>query len=491
MALRIGGLATGMDIDSLVKDLMKAERIPFDKLTQKKKMLEWQRDDYRSMNKLLDDLDKVIFGTLGMQSNFTSKKVTSSAEHIVSATAKTTAVESTANLSVTSTATSAIWVSGTLTSPYSVQSDTQLKFDITNGDKTTSAGVTIDLKAGDNLDAIITKFNSSGLGVSAFYDSQKQTFVLTKKETGISSSIKVADATTASFMSNELKFSNSSAAAELTGKTDGKDALISINGYSTTRSSNTFELSGVVYTIKQAGTANISISKDIDMAVEKIKEFVDKYNETIERINSKISETRYRDFLPLTDEQRKEMSEKEAELWDQKSMSGMLKRDSILSAGLLTLRQQMYGTVATGNTKYDVMSEIGITTSRNYLQNGKLEIKEDKLRQALSEDPDAVMNLFSKTGSTPVENGIATRLRDSIKGTIKNIEAKAGNSFRTNDQFTLGKELIDVNKRMIAFEDRLVKVEDRYWRQFQAMESAIQRLNQQGSYLMQQFGGGQ
>ena len=60
MVTRIGGLASGMDIDTLVSDLMKAERLPLDKLTQKKQILEWQRDDYRSMNTLLSDFDKYI-----------------------------------------------------------------------------------------------------------------------------------------------------------------------------------------------------------------------------------------------------------------------------------------------------------------------------------------------------------------------------------------------------------------------------------------------
>ena len=59
--MRISGLASGMDIDKLVSDLMKAERMPLDKLKQKKQILEWQRDDYRSMNTLLQDLDSYIF----------------------------------------------------------------------------------------------------------------------------------------------------------------------------------------------------------------------------------------------------------------------------------------------------------------------------------------------------------------------------------------------------------------------------------------------
>ena len=40
--MRIGGLASGMDIDKLVSDLMKAERQPMNKMEQDKSWLEWQ-----------------------------------------------------------------------------------------------------------------------------------------------------------------------------------------------------------------------------------------------------------------------------------------------------------------------------------------------------------------------------------------------------------------------------------------------------------------
>ncbi|MET1032016.1 flagellar cap protein FliD N-terminal domain-containing protein, partial [Domibacillus tundrae] len=55
MVLRVGGLASGMDIESIVKNVMTAERMPLDKLKQKKQTLEWQRDQYREMNILLQD----------------------------------------------------------------------------------------------------------------------------------------------------------------------------------------------------------------------------------------------------------------------------------------------------------------------------------------------------------------------------------------------------------------------------------------------------
>lgn len=483
--MRIGGLASGMDIDTLVKDLMKAERIPLDKLSQKKTTLEWQRDDYRSMNKLLSDLDNLIFETIGRPSNFSKKSVTSSNPSAVSASANGTAINTTINMEVMETAKPATWVdtSKSVSSTYISSQDRTLSFEIMNGSGVSEGIKTINIKAGDNLTSISAAFNNSGLGVSAFYDSQKQQFVLTKKDSGSQSSIKVQDSITAEFM-GELGFQNS--IGELSGKTAGLDAKFTINGYETTRSTNTFSINGINYNLLQKGTSSLTVGDDTNATVESIRTFVNKYNETIDAINKKIGEAKYRDYTPLTSEQRKDLSEKEAEMWDEKAKSGLLRNDSSLSNGLNSMRQILYNNINTGDSKYDLLSEIGIGTSKNYLNKGKLEIDENKLRNALSEKPEAVMKLFNGNGT---EVGIVQKLRESIKSTIVKIESKAGNEFRNNS--SLARELEAVNKRIFTFEDRLVQVENRYWRQFQAMEAAVQRSNQQGAYLMQQFGGGQ
>lgn len=53
--MRISGLASGMDIDTLVQQMMKAKRVPLDKLNQQKQVLEWKRDNYRAINSQLVD----------------------------------------------------------------------------------------------------------------------------------------------------------------------------------------------------------------------------------------------------------------------------------------------------------------------------------------------------------------------------------------------------------------------------------------------------
>src|SRR5690606_8962365 len=119
-----------------------------------------------------------------------------------------------------------------------------------------------------------------------------------------------------------------------------------------------------------------------------------KYNEIIGKINEKLREERYRDYRPLTDEQRKEMSDREIELWEERAKSGLLRGDIILSNALSNMRTAFYNNVDTDGP-FKHLAEIGIKTTANYMEGGKLEINETKLKEALAQDSDAVYKLFS------------------------------------------------------------------------------------------------
>jgi flagellar hook-associated protein 2 len=506
--MRIGGLASGMDIDQIVKDLMKVERMPLDKLKQKKQLLEWQRDDYREMNKLLQELDTLIFDGIYRQSTFMKKTVTSSDESVVTAVATSVTANQTVEIgNITQLASAARWMSenpitksggGTVdpNAPLNTQfsSPSSLQFEVIKPGSTTAETVDITIDpATDTLNSLISKLNQNAkLGVSAFYDEFTQKLVITKNETGAGASIKVVSG--ANFL-KELGFTSATDGNELTGKTFGQNAKFTINGLPTERTTNTFTINGMTYTLKNtktSGTVTISTATDTDSIFNSIKAFVDKYNETISKINAELKEERYRDYPPLTDEQKEAMTEKQIELWEEKARSGMLRGDSILSSGLSKMRMDLYTKVEGSNitSGFSQLAEIGITTSPNYLDGGKLIIDETKLRQKIQENPDAVYRLFNNDSTNYSEKGIARRLRDTIKDTIGKIEQKAGKTIWTNQQFAIGRDLIQIDSQIDRFEDRLKEIEDRYWRQFTAMEKAIQRANEQSMYLMNAFFGG-
>lgn len=517
--MRIGGLASGMDIDKIVGDLMKVERAPIDKLKQKKQLLEWQRDAYRDMNRLLDALDKHIFDGVMRQSTFLQKKVTSSNENIVTATSTPSASNQTVEISnIEKLATAARWTSkaiektggGAVDVNASLASQfdgvpTTLSFQVTRPGSTTPETVSISIDPNtDTLNTLINKLNSNAtLGVRAFYDDFTQKMVITKNQTGSGSSIEV---TSGAELFTKLGFNldtkviqvDSSDPSNVITKTflqqdagTGQNAKFTINGLETERPSNTFTINGMTYTLKNThtGTVTISSTTNTDAIFNSIKSFVDKYNETIDEINKKLKETRYRDYQPLTDEQREQLTEKQAEKWEEKARSGILRGDSILSNALSSMRQALYRKVEAASKGFQQLAQIGITTTANYLEGGKLIIDEAKLKQKIEENPEAVYRLFSNNGEG-ANKGIVLQLRDEIKKTIKSIEDKAGNTLKTVNQYIIGKNILDIDTRISEAEDRLKRVEDRYWKQFSAMEKAVQRANSQSMYLMNAFGGG-
>ena len=86
MVMRLSGLSSGLDIDQWVTDIMKAQRVRVDQQYQKRQVLEWQRDDYRSINTKLLALRNASFD-LKLQGAFAAKTASSSDDSVLTATA--------------------------------------------------------------------------------------------------------------------------------------------------------------------------------------------------------------------------------------------------------------------------------------------------------------------------------------------------------------------------------------------------------------------
>lgn len=243
---------------------------------------------------------------------------------------------------------------------------------------------------------------------------------------------------------------------------------------------------------------------DVDDMMKNIKDFVATYNGFIKDLSGQTKESKYRDYTPLTAEQKKDMSENEIKLWEEKAKSGLLRGDSLIRNGLSDMRSLVYqANPAVENSEFNSLFKIGITSSKNYNEGGTLEIDEVKLRKALEEDPDSVAKLFSfsdgkeKDTIQVEENGVMVskevdtrgffqKVRGSMKEMEINIEKKAGRSTMTDNQYSIGQSLIDAEKRIDTWEFKLKNIEARYWKQFAAMETAINKANSQSSLFMQQ-----
>lgn len=480
--MRVGGLATGMDIEAMVDKLMDAERIPYDKMKQDRTKLTWKQDAFRDLNKSLLELDNMVL-KMKMNSTYNPKKVISTQENAVTATPSSKSGDRTYRIEVDKLATSAINMGEAIES-IDAELDAGTHHYYTydeNGEQQTHE---VKIEDGDTIKDVLNKINADDSPVRAFYDETSKKVIMETTRTGSyndnGNEIEFADG---SFFTDVLKLNQDN-------EKGGTDAVFKYNDQEFTSKNNSYELDGTLFQFHNVtnGAANLTISTDEDAIFDSIVEFIDKYNEVVEKFNDTQQEERFRDFPPLTDAQKEEMSEDEIKKWEEKAKSGILKGESIVSNGLYNMRSSWYSKVD-NDQGFSSITQIGISTSERYLDGGKLEIDEDKLRKAISEDAAGVQALFSNN-STEGDRGIINRLDDQINQISKNINNRAGKvkGTTTLDNYALGKRMKAIDQRISDFEVRLKKVEDRYWNQFTQMEKAIQRMNDQSAQLLSQFG---
>lgn len=561
--LRIGGLASGMDIDQIVSDLMKVERTKVDKLEQDKQLLKWKQELYQEINLdfanfILDTKKEFGLTTTTSTGTLVNKSVssldwvksaTSSNESIATVTAYASAVRGTysitvdrlaENFSAASSSNISIGDTSNIASQFGLDASDTIEFTIkTNKGEKTFTYTNLDTVA---LSDIVSDINSANLGVTAVYDSTIDRFFLQTDNTGSSNWVEITDTSTYSGGGNldfitgsgsllKLTYDNGGTSTNLSDATrySGVDAQIDFGeAKDIVMSSNQFTINGISFNLKSTGSFTVQVATDVDAVYDKIKTFVEKYNEIVEKVSTKLTEKRYRDYLPLTKEQKEELSEKEIELWEEKAKSGLLRNDSILSRTMYNIRSGLYEQVSGVTGSYDQLTEIGITTE-SYLSGstgGKLVIDETKLKEAIQNDVDSVLELLFKEPSEELssksesdmtaaeieqkrsESGLINRLYDNMIAGMKEIINKSGpgddsETFRNvksnmlidfvtkySGISMLEKDISDIDKRIDDMYDYLDSVEDRYWRQFTAMEKAISQMNQQSMWLMSQLGGG-
>jgi flagellar hook-associated protein 2 len=120
-------------------------------------------------------------------------------------------------------------------------------------------------------------------------------------------------------------------------KEEGTNAILTINGQNVVRTSNTINIDGIDLTLNKTtgvGDPPITVNtvSDTSQLMDPVKKFVEDYNTLIESLNKAVKETVYRDFPPLSDTQKEEMSEEQIKKWEEKARSGMLRGTPWLEA---------------------------------------------------------------------------------------------------------------------------------------------------------------
>jgi flagellar hook-associated protein 2 len=543
--LRISGIASGMDTETMVRDLMRAQRMQLDRFNQEKQLMLWRQEQYNDVNKdfanfIIDtrkelELVKITDSGITLSNNLSGfswvKKTTVSDENILTATAVASAAIGSHKIRVHQLAEGAnigsigqvvksdnsAATATTKLEELGVAQDSSLAFEIQTeeGLKT----VNISYKKTDTIADLVKKINTAAtadedpLGIQASFDNTAGRFFLSTKGTGSKTQIKVTSDDQGLLIGENNCFKIFD---DLTKGLSGQDAKIDFDGAKDIfYTSNTFTLNGIQINLK-ALSANpdmdeftIKVDTDVDSVYKKIQLFVEKYNEMIDKTDKKLSEKRYRDYLPLTDEQKEGMKDSDIEKWEERSKSGLLRNDSFINNTLAKIRTGLYEEVKGLTGSYNQLHQIGITTG-DWKDRGKLVIDETKLKRAMIEDGEGVLQLmFSPSNEDDrSKSGLVNRLYDDMVVGMKDIIDKSGTgdnaSLYRNVEINmlidfvtdmgsisyLDKDVLNIEKQIFDEEDRLNRIEDSYWRKFTAMEKAISQMNSQSTWIAQQFGGG-
>ncbi|WP_340387784.1 flagellar filament capping protein FliD [Paenibacillus sp. FSL E2-0151] len=519
MVTRINGFS-GMDVDSMVKSMMTAKRIPLDKLNQEKQILEWKRDSYREINsKLVDFRTNKLIDKYGKSAALnTQKAIVSGNTDALKAEASATANGIDMKVSVTQVATRKTVETFGLAAPVASNktlADLQIMRDgtdpatLTEADRTalnaeefkfTINGVSFTDSNGKSLftgstsiaTMVATINGNTNANVTAKYDEISGKLIISSKTSGTDGKADLV----ATDDNSLLDLFNPQNSTDQYKTTDAKNAFIFVNDRMYESQSNTITINGIQLTVEKT-TVNqtdpkvnpttgdtpvtIKTSSDTETALQTIKSFVEDYNSLITLLNTKLDENKYRDFKPLTDEQKTAMKDTDITNWTDKAKSGLLKNDDLLRSALSNMRGIISGQVV-------ALSEMGITMG-SYNSGGKIVLDEVVLKKALTENPQKAVDLFQGTGSE-ANNGIFDKLADKISGSLDSLVTRVGTSKFSADltvsykeESAMGRKLKEYNNRITNMLTILENTETRYYKQFTAMETAMNKLSSQSSSL--------
>ena len=544
---RITGLATGLDVDSVVKETMQAYQTKIDTVEQQKKVAELQQEMYRDVIKecrnFYDDyFDISKSDSILLQRNWGTTTFESS-NSAVSVTGNGGAEVAKYSVEVTSVAKAASYVM-----PIDDVKDT---FYINN------VKVEIDKEKDKTASEKVASINKAlkGSGVTAKYSEFSNGIVFTTDKLGADQSITVSDVKTTTENSDfytgleenynkiisdedkkkfEVKVAGQTINVDLSGgfskekineamkekgiyisegengsynvtypensiqKAQGSncEAIIRKDGqeYKVSGSnSNSITLDGVTFKFNSVTTEEVKITGKTDTKAikDKLVKFVDDYNKIMEKLNTLINEKRDKDYMPLTEAQKEEMTDKQIELWEKKVKEGQLSRDS----DLIRIRNSMKNAMSSlsGGTG-ESLAAFGIKPVSDYNgnKNGTFTIDEEALNKALENDIENVMNTFIASSKNDSDKGALQKLKSifdtETQSSTSALIKKAGmEGSSTASNNTLSNKIKKYEEKISRMETIFSTKQQALYSKYARLETLMNNLNSQSSYLTSMF----
>jgi flagellar hook-associated protein 2 len=453
MAITSSGLGSGLDISSLVAQLVAAEGQPATlRLDTKEARLQADLSAIGTLKSALSEFQDTV-KVLNDADTFLARRAETSDVALFTATADKTAVASSYDIEVVQLAESAKVRSGDFSAATDVVGTGTL--DITLGASSFQVTIDTDNQTLEGVrDAINAASDNPGIAASIInvddgLGGTVSRLVLSSEKTGSANTIDIA-VTDDDLNNTDASGLSELATVNLTTLKTAQDAIINLDQQQVTRDSNSFSdvITGVTLNLKSADvgvTETLTIALNTTSVKIKVNSFVEAYNllaDTMKSLGAYNAET---------------------------GTSGGLQGDS----SLRSVQNQIRLTLTSGVSGLDfgTLAEIGITTDAN----GHLTVDDDKIDSVLNADFSAVSELFSS------ENGLANSLENLLDGYI-------------GTTGTLGSRTESIQSRIdsigddrIRLNDRLLAIEARYTAQFTAMDILVGQLQGVSSFLTSQL----
>lgn len=325
-------------------------------------------------------------------------------------------------------------------------------------------------------------------GINASYDTNQGRFYLSSKNTGVENAFTV-EADDATLAALGLDLADGEA-----GKIDASDASLVYNGVEYTQATNSFNINGLTMDVSSVGGEQaFSVDTDVDGIYDKVKSFVKEYNTLISEMNKLYDASSSRGYEPLTSDEKDAMTDEDIKNWEDKIKGSLLRRDSTISTLLTSMRTTLNKSVevtnSDGTTSRYALSSFGIVTS-DYTEKGQLHIQgnaddsdfaslDDKLKAAISDNPEALMKTLTTLGDEIYKN---------FQSSMKRVVGVRSSLTFYND-LEMDDDIKSYKEDVTSLQEKLQDEQDKYYKQFSSMETALTKLQSQQTYISQLFGG--
>ena len=481
---RITGLATGLDVDAVVEETMNAYQTKIDAVDQQMKLAELQQEMYREViTECRDFYDKYFdiakSDSILLQKNWISTSFEVSNSSVATVTGGSNAKVDNYSIEVKQLAQPAKHT----VSEEDILKLSEFKISINSVDievdfsEIKTEGKTSEAIIAEKVKLINEKLAEKKVtGMTVEYSQFSKGVIISTKDTG-----------------EKQKFTVSYQDAKgnaVDKDVTGKNAEVVIKNslgetYTHTGESNSLSLDGVNFKFTNVGSTDVTGKTDVAGIKDKLVNFINDYNDLMTKLNTLINEKRDNDYMPLTDAQKEEMTEKQIELWEKKVKTGQLSRDSDLTRIRNAMKTAM-------SSLTNSLKSFGITAVSDYSgnKNGTFTIDEEALTKALENNTEDVMKVFISNEEN--NKGVAQQLKtlfdketQSSSGSLLKKAGMEGSSTASNN--TLSKKIAKYEEKIERMKSIFATKQQALYSKYARLETLMNNLNSQSSYLTSMF----